>query len=308
MRIEHLRCFIAAAEEGSFTKAAHQMSFTQSAVSRIIDSLERDLGFLLFFRLPRKVQLTPLGETLYPYVKEALAQLDKGINLTKSNEGGQEPLRVGHFNLAADRHFNDLLKRFELLNSAAHANYVEDDPFVLIDLVADMSLDVSVVVMSAAIDKRLPPEVECWIIGETYEGFVVAKDDPLIKRPSLNVEDLTDSTIITPHYGLTKQSILLQRISGQADITVINAIAISSCYSMVSQRRGIGLCLVAENQWAMADSVGVGVVPYADADPYSICLIWNRYNSSTLLADFLSYANSAIQAGDYISIEGNVKP
>ncbi len=54
----------AAARRLSFTKAAGELNVTQAAVSRQIHRLEQELGFALFRRLHRRVELTERGRVL----------------------------------------------------------------------------------------------------------------------------------------------------------------------------------------------------------------------------------------------------
>ena len=53
--------FEAVARRLSFTKAAAELNVTQAAVSRQIHGLEQELGFALFRRLHRRVELTERG-------------------------------------------------------------------------------------------------------------------------------------------------------------------------------------------------------------------------------------------------------
>lgn len=59
-----LHTFETAALHMSFTKAATTLNLTQGAVSQRIRSLESMLGFRLFIRMTRKLQLTDEGERL----------------------------------------------------------------------------------------------------------------------------------------------------------------------------------------------------------------------------------------------------
>ena len=53
--------FTRAVELRSFTKAAQELGYTQSAVSQTIAQMEQELGVPLFLRKPRGVQLTQEG-------------------------------------------------------------------------------------------------------------------------------------------------------------------------------------------------------------------------------------------------------
>lgn len=70
-----LECFIAVAETGSFTRAAHKVHRTQSAVSQQITKLEAQIGKSLFLRT-RHLSLTSDGEILLTYAKK-IVQLNR---------------------------------------------------------------------------------------------------------------------------------------------------------------------------------------------------------------------------------------
>jgi DNA-binding transcriptional LysR family regulator len=69
MRIEQLQAFIAIAETGSFQQAAGVCGYTQSTISRQIQSLEEDLGISLFHR-HHQAKLTIGGERLLPHARK----------------------------------------------------------------------------------------------------------------------------------------------------------------------------------------------------------------------------------------------
>ena len=64
MDIRQLEMFLAVAEEGGFTRAGERLHVSQSAISRQIGLLERELGGPLFHREGRRVSLTHPGEIL----------------------------------------------------------------------------------------------------------------------------------------------------------------------------------------------------------------------------------------------------
>jgi len=61
MELRHLQTFVAVAEEGSFSRAAERLRIAQSAVSRTIRDLERELGRPLLDRSTHHVELTVAG-------------------------------------------------------------------------------------------------------------------------------------------------------------------------------------------------------------------------------------------------------
>lgn len=92
---DKLRIFHAAAEAGSFTHAGDALNLSQSAVSRQVSALERDLQTPLFHRHARGLMLTEQGEDLFRTVQEVIAKLDATQSrLTDSRERPSGELRI----------------------------------------------------------------------------------------------------------------------------------------------------------------------------------------------------------------------
>ncbi|MTH96494.1 LysR substrate-binding domain-containing protein [Roseibium sp. RKSG952] len=70
-----LRAFEASARLGNFTRAAEELLITPAAVSYQVRSLEEHLGYPLFDRNHRVLELTRLGQTYLPSVAKAFADL-----------------------------------------------------------------------------------------------------------------------------------------------------------------------------------------------------------------------------------------
>ena len=70
--MEAVKCeaFLAAAELGSLTATAELLGYTQSGVTRMIGTLEEELGFPLFLRSKKGVQLTENGKLMLPLLRE----------------------------------------------------------------------------------------------------------------------------------------------------------------------------------------------------------------------------------------------
>ena len=87
---------LAALEHGSFTKAAEQLGYTQSAVSQLIKTIEQDLETQLIVRSRSGVTLTPDGEQYLPYIKKicnAVRELEEKKNVMQGLESGV--IRIG---------------------------------------------------------------------------------------------------------------------------------------------------------------------------------------------------------------------
>lgn len=77
MELRHLRYFIAVAEEGNFTRAAARLGIGQPPLSQQIRDLEREVGALLFHRLPHGAELTKSGSAFFPEAKASLAAAER---------------------------------------------------------------------------------------------------------------------------------------------------------------------------------------------------------------------------------------
>jgi DNA-binding transcriptional LysR family regulator len=72
-----LRAFILTARHKCFSRAAEEMSITQSGISTLVRELESQLGFRLFERTTRRVGLTDPGVRFLPVANRCLRELEE---------------------------------------------------------------------------------------------------------------------------------------------------------------------------------------------------------------------------------------
>ncbi|MBB3230749.1 LysR substrate-binding domain-containing protein [Halomonas stenophila] len=89
-----MQCFEAAARHMSFTRAAEELSMTQSAISKQVAQLEDYLQHKLFRRVRRSLVLTPEGSLYLSEVRKILAQIEMSANAIMTYSGHGEVLRV----------------------------------------------------------------------------------------------------------------------------------------------------------------------------------------------------------------------
>lgn len=85
--VGHLRALEAVARHLNFRAAAEDLSLTQSAVSRQIQSLEDEIGVALFLRHTRAVELTAAGAQLLRAVLPALDRIDSTVRHIRRSAG-----------------------------------------------------------------------------------------------------------------------------------------------------------------------------------------------------------------------------
>src|SRR6478735_8042921 len=111
MEIRHLRYFVAVAEELHFGRAAQRLHIQQPPLSRQIQDLESELGFSLFERSRRRVELTPAGTALLGRARQVFDALDVAIHDARSaSEGESGRLVVGYPSSLAYSGLTELLR------------------------------------------------------------------------------------------------------------------------------------------------------------------------------------------------------
>ena len=87
MNLRQLVCFLAVAEEGSFTKGAERVGIAQPSLSQQIRGLEIELGGQLIERLPRGISLTPAGRAFLPEARTAVQAAERAARSARATLG-----------------------------------------------------------------------------------------------------------------------------------------------------------------------------------------------------------------------------
>jgi LysR family glycine cleavage system transcriptional activator len=106
-----LRAFEAVARHKSFRKAAEELFVTPAALTHQIKALEQQLGFALFERLPRRIELTPAAQAALPRFRQGFEALAQGVAELR-NHGRAPHLTVGATPTFVSRWLMPRLQRF----------------------------------------------------------------------------------------------------------------------------------------------------------------------------------------------------
>jgi DNA-binding transcriptional LysR family regulator len=195
MDLHQLRCFVTAAEELHFGRAAQRLGMLPSALGRHMRLLEEDLGTRLMTRTTRSVTLTDDGAIL---VKEGRALLEQADALSaKLRTTGRKQavtVRVGAIDSAAAGLLPMLLRDFRERRPDVTVQLVEDKTIRLLPRLLSGRLDLAFVRPPESPDKRLS------FMFLFHETAVVAVSDhhPLASRKCVTVADLVDQPLIVP--------------------------------------------------------------------------------------------------------------
>ena len=145
-----IQYFVAAAENGAVSRAAHALSISQSTVAEAIRELEGDLGFPLFERKAQGVELTLKGNQFLRHARKILADVAEARRALKNDEtivAGN--LALGVTPLVAGYVLAEILARFRRAFPAVRVNVIEDGRGYLEHLLVNGELDVAVLVVGA---------------------------------------------------------------------------------------------------------------------------------------------------------------
>src|SRR6478736_4529027 len=115
VEVRHLIALAAIARTRSFSQAAAELGYAQSAVSQQIATLERSVGHKLVERPggPRPVSLTAAGEVLLRHAAHITARLSAAkADLDALAAGESGSLRIGTFQSASARLLPPTLSSF----------------------------------------------------------------------------------------------------------------------------------------------------------------------------------------------------
>lgn len=176
LQIDWLRCFVAVVDAGSLSAAAGEVHRSQSAVSMQLKKLEDAAGRRLLERGPRKLQLTPDGQTLLGYARRMLdLQAEAQAALHGDELTGR--VRLGVPDDYAAKYLTPVLKRFAPKHSGVEIElHCEQSPS-LIPRVARGELDLALVSRDhARRGTLLFHEPMVWVGSEQFD---VWSRDPL---------------------------------------------------------------------------------------------------------------------------------
>jgi len=144
-----LKCFLEVTRTGNFTTASENLFITQPALSRIIKSLEDEIGAPLFIRTRKKLILTDAGRILKKHalkIENQLQQLD--AELDKMFMQRKRQIRIGLPTITNSIFFSKLIASFHEEYPEVIFLLEEDGSKPVEEKVLNNLLDFGVVVLS----------------------------------------------------------------------------------------------------------------------------------------------------------------
>jgi len=206
MQVHQLEYFAAVAQTRHFTRAAESVHVAQPSLSRQISTLERELGTPLFNRARGNITLTPAGETLLPFARRILAELDDARVQVQELVGlARGRLRLGATPSLSTVLLPDALRRFRDEYPGIDIAVEERGGRDLVRLLAEGELDLALIVLP--LHTRDPALATTGVLREPL--VVAASADGMVRAKSLHVRDLDRYPMVMFREGYDMREVTL---------------------------------------------------------------------------------------------------
>ena len=228
--------FVKTVEKGSFTKAARELHYAQSSVSKMIADLEKDWKITLLERGKNGVCITSDGAQILPLMQKMISgynELEGQICRINGLESGI--VRIGTFSSAAINWLPDIFSKLQ-----------KDYPGIEYEILLGDYDEVEKWIDEGRVDcgfLRLPTLKKFDTIHLKQDEYkvVLPIGHPLAKKEKISIDDLNDMPfLLLEHGGKTEVSDLLSTYHVNPDIrfTTWEDFAIMA---MVEKGMGIGI-------------------------------------------------------------------
>jgi LysR family transcriptional regulator, carnitine catabolism transcriptional activator len=235
---KQLRAFRLVAQHRNFTRAAEALFITPSGLSVLIRELENRVGFRLFDRTTRHVDLTAYGSELLTVIQRNLEELDAAIaSIGRHAKRSYQPIWLGTTPLVAANILPPAMREFRNQRPEVRIQLFDADLPTLINMVENGKLD-----MSLGIFKSIPG-----VRREPFFRFSLmvaraAKDNALPRRTvpwsSLEGETLISLSAGHPHQQLIDKHLARARVKVQIG-SVVNLL--DTQIALVEAEQGIAI-------------------------------------------------------------------
>ena len=276
-RIKQLRAFCFAAETGSISKAADQLSLSQPSVSLQIQALERELGITLFERRGPRITVTPDGQTLY----ELAQPLVEGVDALPTRFAARtRNLQAGRLNLAAGESTTlyllpELIKRFMDHHPGIHVKVHSLEGREMCQALRDDEVDFGVGSML-----ELPQDINYRAVYAYGLSLITPRDHELATCDRISLEDLAREDLIVPPRQLTTWR-LINLVFQQHSIPYRPKLEVGG-WEVIKRyvAHGFGIAIV--SNMCLTGDEDFAVKPLPDIFP------WRTYGVMTRRGKFLS--------------------
>ena len=293
MELQQLRYVLSVAETRNFTRAAEQCFVVQSALSHQIKSLEQELGFRLFARTSRRVELTAAGAAFLPSARTCLEAADRAAADAAAAVGEvRGTLSVGVIPTVTAVDVPAALGRFNRAHPAVRITLRGGSSDEFIDAILGETMDVAVL----GLPESTPPErVATHVLGRERLVAAVSAEHRLAHRRRLRLRDLAEETFVDFPQGTPgrAQSDLAFAAAGMVRTVAFEAMGTDLLFDLV--RQDLAVTLISAD--VVGPRSGLVTIPVTDGPTRTQYLAWSDFNPTPAACAFLAVLEVADRPG-----------
>lgn len=280
MNYEYYKIFYCVGKHKNFTRAAEELFSSQPAVTRVIKTMETDLGCQLFIRTKTGVEFTHEGELLYEYVSTACRHLIKAeeeLSRSVSLECGT--VYIGTTVTALNCYLFDFLNGYRQRYPKIKFKIQTSSTAKIIDLLHSGSVDMAFVTTPC----NAPSPMTVTEILEFNDVLIGGKRYAHLAKQELSLDDLPQYPFITLYKKMQLRQFLdgIFYAHGLTLMPEIEADGVDLMISMVAN--GWGLAFAPEPMTLERRQRGELIkIPFKDNLPArKVCLIGDPQHPQT---------------------------
>lgn len=298
MNDKQIECFIRAAETLSFTDTARELFTTQPTVSRLINGLEDELGFQLFFRDRKTVDLTPAGSLVYKFFKKFKLEFNECVEQAKNIDKGYEgQIRMGFnsntdIDLLWDKIIPSFQKKYPSICFSYACNPTNKE---LSEKLINENYDVVISVTDELMNDKIFQTQE---IIRSRMCLACGKNHPLASKGFLDPKILEQSTIWTV-FSEDKQNDIIRELYKYLGVSRWNVKHVEHVETLlINVRMGNGIFFV-DPVTKKLNSDNFAVYPLPEQySQVTFSAVWKKNNISHSLSLFLEFLYQNLKKAD----------
>ena len=199
MNLYHLRVFMTVAEHEHITRASEELYLSQPAVTKIVQSLEQEIGQKLVERQGRRIALTYAGHVLRTYARRMFAlerEMEEALAALSDIETGEVTLAANP--ITGIYLLPSIVARFRARYPCVKMNLEILKSREIIEAALEWRLDFGLVEVDPA---ELPLGLEFETVAHDELILVVAPNHPWSELASIRPEELRDGVLILREPG-----------------------------------------------------------------------------------------------------------
>lgn len=270
LRLSELRLFRGLHQHGTVTAAAQAVGISQPAASSMLRQMEERLGFALFLRERKRLELTESGRALLPEVLNALAGLDSVEKLSADlREGVMTRVVVGSVSTVAISLLPQAIEWVQSRSPGLRTVVRMGTTLEIVEMAGDQRIDFGVVVGSAE-----NPRVHTRRLAALSLCCVMRRDHPLAGRDRLDLRDIAGESLILLSQHL-HVGVALARLAEDAGVGLAATIEVSqSPVACALVEAGAGIAVLENLSAVYARRGGLVARPLADVAGLDLNLVW----------------------------------